>query len=104
MPVLMFLYPLAIALILLTLCGKLFQDDPHVLRWTISLTAIAAALDFLRALPAPLLQTLHLDQLTATLSDLIPLAAHGFGWIPFALAGFLIGMLTRAMRQAHTSA
>ena len=73
MPVLMFLYPLAIALILLTLCGKLFQDDPHVLRWTISLTAIAAALDFLRALPAPLLQTLHLDQLTATLSDLIPL-------------------------------
>ena len=104
MPVLMFLYPLAIALILLTLCGKLFQDDPHVLRWTISLTAIAAALDFLRALPAPLLQTLHLDQLTATLSDLIPLAAQGFGWIPFALAGFLIGMLTRAMRQAHTSA
>ena len=95
---------LAIALILLTLCGKLFQDDPHVLRWTISLTAIAAALDFLRALPAPLLQTLHLDQLTATLSDLIPLAAQGFGWIPFALAGFLIGMLTRAMRQAHTSA
>ena len=91
MPVLMFLYPLAIALILLTLCGRLFQDDPHVLRWTISL-------------PAPLLQTLHLDQLTATLSDLIPLAAQGFGWIPFALAGFLIGMLTRAMRQAHTSA
>lgn len=104
MPVLMFLYPLAIALILLTLCGRLFHDDPHVLRWTISLTAIAAALDFLRALPAPLLQTLHLDQLTATLSDLIPLAAQGFGWIPFALAGFLIGMITRAMRQAHTSA
>ena len=75
-----------------------------MLRWTISLTAIAAALDFLRALPAPLLQTLHLDQLTATLSDLIPLAAQGFGWIPFALAGFLIGMITRAMRQAHTSA
>ena len=41
---------------------------------------------------------------SATLSDLIPLAAQGFGWIPFALAGFLIGMLTRAMRQAHTSA
>ena len=37
MPVLMFLYPLAIVLILLTLCGKFFRQDRTVLRWTIGL-------------------------------------------------------------------
>ena len=82
---------------LITSCAqtfvKMFPNGPSYRVWACGF-----------CLPAPLLQTLHLDQLTATLSDLIPLAAQGFGWIPFALAGFLIGMLTRAMRQAHTSA
>ena len=38
-PVLMFLYPLSIVLILLTLGGRLFGNHPTVLRWTIGCTA-----------------------------------------------------------------
>ena len=34
LPVLMFLYPLAIVLILLTLGGGLFGNDRRILRWT----------------------------------------------------------------------
>lgn len=43
LPVLMFLYPLAIVLILLTLGGGLFGNDRRILRWTIGCTAVAAA-------------------------------------------------------------
>lgn len=42
LPVLMFLYPLAIVLILLTLGGGLFGNDRRILRWTIGCTAVAA--------------------------------------------------------------
>ena len=60
-PVLMFLYPLAIVLILLTLTGRLFGNDRTVLRWTIGFTAAAAVFDFLRAMPEGALAALHLE-------------------------------------------
>ena len=57
----MFLYPLAVVLILLTLCGRFFRDDRRVLRWTIGFTAAGAVFDFLRALPEGLRDVLHLE-------------------------------------------
>ena len=100
MPVLMFLYPLAIVLILLTLFGKAFHDDRRVLRWTIGMTVIAAIYDLLRSLPASLLSALSLDQPIHWISDMVPLAAQGFGWIPLSLLGFLLGcaMKKRCLR------
>ena len=50
-PVLMFLYPLAIVLVLLTLFGKAFGNDRLVMQWTVGFTAAAAVFDFLKALP-----------------------------------------------------
>ena len=98
MPVLMFLYPLAIVLILLTLFGKAFHDDRHVLRWTIGMTVIAAIYDLLRSLPASLLSALSLDQPIHWISDMVPLAAQGFGWIPLSLLGFLLGCAMKKRR------
>ena len=51
LPVLMFLYPLAIVLILLALLGKFFGNDRRVYCWTIGLTLLAALYDLLRTLP-----------------------------------------------------
>lgn len=98
MPVLMFLYPLAIVLILLTLFGKTFHDDRRVLRWTIGMTVIAAIYDLLRSLPASLLSALSLDQPIHWISDMVPLAAQGFGWIPLSLLGFLLGCAMKKRR------
>lgn len=98
MPVLMFLYPLAIVLILLTLFGKAFHDDRRVLRWTIGMTVIAAIYDLLRSLPASLLSALSLDQPIHWISDMVPLAAQGFGWIPLSLLGFLLGCAMKKRR------
>ena len=96
--VLMFLYPLAIVLILLTLFGKAFHDDRRVLRWTIGMTVIAAIYDLLRSLPASLLSALSLDQPIHWISDMVPLAAQGFGWIPLSLLGFLLGCAMKKRR------
>ena len=50
-PVLMFLYPLSIVLILLTLFGRLFGSHRTVLAWTVGFTIPAAVLDLVCALP-----------------------------------------------------
>ena len=92
-PVLMFLYPLAIVLVLLTLFGSWFDNNRHVLRWTIAFTAVAALADFLRALPEGTQDALHTAPVTDMLGNVIPLSELGFGWIVPAAVGFVIGLI-----------
>jgi LIVCS family branched-chain amino acid:cation transporter len=93
-PVLMFLYTLAIVLILLTLFGRFFGNDRTVLQWTIGFTAAAAVLDFLRALPAGT----GLKALGEAAGGAVPFTAQGFGWVCPALAGLCVGLLLRAAK------
>ncbi len=88
-PVLMFLYPLAIVLIALTLCG----GAPVVLRWALGFTAAAALLDFLRALPEEARGALRVQELTDWVDGWLPLARQGFGWVCPALLGLLLGIV-----------
>lgn len=103
-PVLMFLYPLAIVLILLTLAGRLFGSDRTVLRWTVGLTAAAAAFDFLRALPEGARALLHLDPAVALAEARLPLFAQGFGWVCPAALGFAVGLAMRSLRRRRPAA
>lgn len=94
-PVLMFLYPLAIVLILLTLCGGLFGHSRRVLGWTVGCTVPAAALDLICALPKGSAAARLLAPV-AGLARWLPLADSGFGWVLPALAGLAVGLvLTR---------
>lgn len=93
MPVLMFLYPLAIVLILLTLGGRLFGNDRKVLRWTIGFTAAAAVFDFLRALPEGARDVLHVNGVVDLAARILPLSDSGFGWVCPAAVGLLIGLV-----------
>lgn len=99
-PVLMFLYPLSIVLILLTLGGGLFGNDRGVLRWTIGFTMAAAVIDLLRTLPESTRALLHLEPLVTFAETYLPLCRLGFGWVCPALAGLLLGLLLRRMRRA----
>ena len=101
-PVLMFLYPLAIALILLTLLGGLFGNDGRVLRWTVGFTAAAALFDFLGALPAGTRALLHLDGVVELAGTCLPFAGAGFGWVCPALVGLVIGLALRRLRAPRT--
>lgn len=99
-PVLMFLYPLSIVLILLTLGGGLFGNDRGVLRWTIGFTLAASVIDLLRTLPEGTRTLLHLEPLVTFAETYLPLCRLGFGWVCPALAGLLLGLLLRRMRRA----
>lgn len=97
-PVLMFLYPLSIVLILLTLGGSLFGNHPTVLRWTIGCTAVASVFDLLRTLPEGTRALLHLEPVIALAETWLPLCKQGFGWVVPALMGLVIGLVLRRVR------
>ena len=100
-PVLMFLYPLSIVLILLTLFGRLFGNHRTVLAWTVGFTIPAAVLDLVCALPKGSAAARLLAPV-AGLARWLPLADKGFGWVVPALAGLLVG-LVRANRPRRAA-
>ena len=97
-PVLMFLYPLSISLILLALCGKYFGNDRIVYAAVTIPTFIAAIFDFLGALPEAAYAALHLDGLLTAVGKVLPFSSLGLGWICPALAGLVVGLIIRAAR------
>lgn len=92
LPVLMFLYPLSITLILLSLCGKLFHHSRAIYVSVTAFTAVAAFADFLRALPYGLPKFPVIRQLIA-LGDTLPFSHLGLGWVTPALLGFVLGLV-----------
>lgn len=92
-PVLMFLYPLAITLILLSLLTPILHKQRDVYRWTTGLTSIAAFFDFCNALP----ESLQIHGVTRELVQFarmyFPGFDYGMGWILPALIGFVIGLV-----------
>ena len=97
-PVLMFLYPLAITLILLSLAGRLFGDDRRVYLAVTACTLPAALLDLLNALPASAAAALGLDGLLAGATRLVPFFSLGLGWLCPALIGLAVGLALLAAR------
>ncbi|WP_125569093.1 branched-chain amino acid transport system II carrier protein [Companilactobacillus insicii] len=91
-PMLMFLYPLAITLIILSIGSPLFDGNPLVYRLTTGFTIVPALLDALNSAPAviskqPLSQfILKWDQVY------LPFAKLGMDWLLPALIGLLIGL------------
>ena len=101
-PVLMFLYPLAIALVLLALFGRFYRHDRAVYISVIVCTLLAALYDLICALPEGLYDALHADAVQAFGLRVLPFAGAGLGWIcPLAL-GFVIGLVVHLMQKFRT--
>ena len=92
-PVLMFLYPLAIVLIILTFCHRFFGGSRCVYQWTIGCTAVGAVCDALRQLPAVVSDTAFVKTVTDAALEVLPFSRQGFGWVCPALIGAVIGLL-----------
>lgn len=92
-PVLMFLYPLAITLILLSLSGKFIGANPTVYRTTTAFTLIAAVFDMIGAVSGMMPGSRVLAGLKAFAGNILPLYDLGLGWILPAAIGFLAGLL-----------
>ena len=93
LPVLMFLYPLTITMILLCLFGHWFQYDRRVFLSVTAFTAAAAALDFLNALPAGIKEILHADVIIGAAQKILPFFGLGMGWVVPACIGLVIGLI-----------
>ncbi len=84
-PVLYFLYPLAIVLILLGLFGRFFGHAKGVYQWTMWFTLAAALLELGRVVEIP--------AVTELAGKFLPLYSYGLGWVVPAAVGFVVGMV-----------
>lgn len=103
-PVLMFLYPLVITLILLSLLAPFIRKQSDVYKWTTGLTIIAAFFDLCKSLPQSLQKNVVVTQLVNFAHLYLPGFDYGFGWIIPALCGFIIGLIIWSIREKKHSA
>lgn len=102
-PVLMFLYPLAITLILLSLLAPFIHKQSDIYKWTTGLTIIAAIPDFCKALPEAAQDNIVVKQIVSFAHLYLPGFDYGFGWVLPALCGFIIGLIIWGIRSKKHS-
>lgn len=98
-PVLMFIYPLAITLILLAIFGKLFNHDKAVYVSVTCFTLVAALFDFAKTLPAGVQETFHLGAFVDFGAKILPFFDLSLGWLVPAIIGLVIGLVIKATRK-----
>lgn len=92
LPMLMFLYPLTITLILLCLFGHLFGYDQRVFVSVTVCTIIPALFDFINTLPAGANKALG-GAVVQSITQWLPLGSIGMGWVVPACIGLVIGLI-----------
>lgn len=103
-PILMFIYPLAMTLIALALTEKFFEGSHHVYVLTTAFTFVAALFDFINTLSSTLkgsgiTNTEVLDSITEFASKFLPFFEYGLGWVCPAILGFSIGLILHNVKK-----
>ena len=92
-PFLMFIYPLAISLILLALFGKAFGFNKKVFAATTVLTFAAAILDFIVSFPKDSFLPVSFIESVASFQSKLPFASIGLAWLVPAIFGLVVGLI-----------
>lgn len=95
LPVLMFLYPPTITLILLALTGRAFNHERRVYISVTAFTCEAALLDMLKNLPAGLRELLHTQWILSLADRYLPFFRINLGWVLPAILGLVLGLVLR---------
>lgn len=95
LPVLMFLYPLAITLILLALLGRFFDHDRSVYLSVTVFTCAAALFDFLKTLP----EAIRPQKLVALAEKVLPWFDLNLGWVIPAALGLVVGLMMHRRKK-----
>ncbi|WEV38023.1 branched-chain amino acid transport system II carrier protein [Lactobacillus sp. ESL0680] len=99
-PMLMFIYPIAMVLIILSITASWFDHDPIVYFWVVVFTVIPAIFDMIASFP-PVISQMHWAlQVRAFQLKILPFAAIGMDWIIPALIGLIIGLACHFYRKA----
>ena len=99
LPVLMFLYPLAMVLIILSVCSPLFKRDHVIFKIAMAFTLIPAILDLLVSLPQPVANATFIKQVAEFRLNVLPLANVGLAWLVPALIGIILGIIVHIYRR-----
>ena len=91
-PVLMFLYPLAIILVLLGVSGPLFKNNPIVYQTVTIFTIIPAIIDGLKSSPAWIQNAGITQKMIEFAKNTLPFFEIGMGWIVPAVFGLILGL------------
>ena len=89
-PVLMFIYPLCVILIVLLFTDKLFGGRQCVYACTTLFTFVIAFINGLET------ASVDLGALEAFLKAYVPFHTLGLGWITFAVVGYVVGLIWKA--------
>lgn len=92
-PVLMFIYPLAIALIFLALLSSLFSNRQCVYLTTSLFTMFGSIGDCLSALPETLQSTTLVSEILRFYETYVPFYNFGMGWIVPMVVGAIVGVI-----------
>ncbi|AQW21118.1 branched-chain amino acid transport system II carrier protein [Lentilactobacillus curieae] len=91
-PMLMFLYPFAMVLILLSVTSPLFDRDPVVYALVVGFTTVPALLDMVAAFPPVVSQSAFGQALTSFQQHVLPFASLGMDWVVPAVLGAVLGL------------
>ncbi len=86
-PVLMFIYPLAVVLIVLLFTHKFFNGRQCVYAFTVAFTFVMALISGLET------ANIKFDALENFLVNYVPMHTLGLSWIWFALVGYILGLI-----------
>ena len=100
-PVLMFLYPLAIILILLGLAAPLFNNKQSVFATAMVFTFFVSIIDGYNALveSVPAFENGFFNAIAAFYESILPLYDIGLGWVMPALIGTVIGLVIPSKKK-----
>lgn len=102
-PMLMFLYPLAMVLILLSVASPLFKRDGAVYFFVVLLTVVPALGDMVVSFPS-VVSASAFGKLVAGWRASLPLAAYGLSWLVPALVGLVLGLMVHWYREHSLAA
>lgn len=98
-PVLMFLYPLAMVLIIIAVLEPLIGDSKWIYNITTLFTVIPALFAGLDSLPSALKQTGFVQEILSW-NNYLPLAQLSLGWVVPAVVGLVIGLIVSKVNKS----
>lgn len=101
-PMLMFLYPLSMVLIVLSVASPLFNRDGVVYFFVVLLTVVPALGDMVVAFPSVVSQS-SFGLWVASVRNMLPLASMGLSWVVPAVVGLVLGLLVHWFRRNRVS-
>lgn len=91
-PVLMFIYPLAIALILSTYAAYFFHHDTRFYKWPVAFTILAALGDALSVL-SPAIKETGFVKTILSFHVMLPFSADGMAWVVPTFLGLVVALI-----------